>query len=82
MKRKTTEQFVQEAHLVHGNRYDYSQVDYKGKDAKVVIICTEHGVFLQRPHNHLQGQGCPKCSGHYMNTDYFKIKSARNPRGL
>lgn len=74
-KRKTTEQFVQEAHLVHGNRYDYSKVDYKGKDAKVVIICTEHGAFLQRPHNHLQGQGCPKCSGHYMNTDYFKEKA-------
>ena len=74
-KRKTTEQFVQEAHLVHGNRYDYSKVDYKGKEVKVVIICPEHGAFLQRPHNHLQGQSCPKCSGHYMNTDYFKEKA-------
>ena len=44
-KRKTTEQFVQEAHLVHGNRYDYSKVDYKGKEVKVVIICPEHDKY-------------------------------------
>ena len=76
-KKKTTEQFVQEAQLVHGNKYDYSKVDYKGKGVKVVIICQEHGEFLQRPHNHLQGQGCPKCSGHYMNTEYFKEKATK-----
>lgn len=80
-KRKTTEQFVQEAQLVHGNKYDYSKVDYKGKDVKVIIICKEHGEFLQRPHNHLKGQGCPKCSGRYMSTDYFKEKASKIHNG-
>ena len=81
MKKKTTEKFVQEARIVHGNRYDYSKVDYKGKEVKVIIICQEHGEFLQRPHNHLQGQGCPKCGGHYMNTEYFKEKSTTIHKG-
>lgn len=76
-KKKTTEQFVQEARLVHGDKYDYSKSDYKGKDIKVVIICPVHGDFAQRPHNHLQGQGCPKCSGHYMDTEYFKEKASK-----
>lgn len=76
-KKKTTEQFVQEARLVHGDKYDYSKSDYKGKDIKVVIICPVHGDFTQRPHNHLQGQGCPKCSGHYMDTEYFKEKASK-----
>ena len=80
-KRKTTEQFVQEARIVHGNRYDYSKTEYNGKDVKVVIICQEHGEFLQRPNNHLQGQGCPKCGGHYMNTEYFKEKSTKIHKG-
>jgi hypothetical protein len=80
-KNKTTEQFVQEARLVHGDKYDYSKSDYKGKDIKVVIICPVHGDFTQRPHNHLQGQGCPKCSGHYMDTEYFKEKASKVHKG-
>lgn len=59
--KKTTEQFVEEANIVHNGKYDYSKTDYKGKDAKVCIICPEHGEFWQTPHNHLNGAGCPKC---------------------
>ena len=28
-----------------------------------MIICKEHGVFLQSPYNHRAGKECPKCSG-------------------
>lgn len=28
-KRKTTEQFIAEARLIHGSKYDYSKVEYK-----------------------------------------------------
>ncbi len=47
----------------HGDKYDYSLVDYDGALTNVNIICETHGVFPQTPHSHLsrQGQGCPKC---------------------
>lgn len=61
-KTKTTETFIQEAKEVHGNTYDYSLVDYKQSRSNVIIICKEHGRFLQTPDNHLsKKQGCPKC---------------------
>ena len=61
-KNKTTNDFIDECHKVHSNRYDYSQTEYHGSFKKVKIICSEHGEFWQTPHNHLLGQGCPKCS--------------------
>ena len=30
-------------HEVHGDRYDYSRVEYVDTRTKVVIICREHG---------------------------------------
>lgn len=45
----------------HGDRYDYSQVDYQGADKKVTIICREHGPWETLPGNHYQGSGCWKC---------------------
>jgi protein-arginine kinase activator protein McsA len=60
--RKTTEQFIYDARLVHGEKYDYSLVDYKNTDSKVKIICPKHGVFEQAATGHLQGNGCPKCA--------------------
>lgn len=61
MSRKiTTEIFIERAKNTHGNKYDYSKVDYKGKDTKVCIICPEHGEFWQTPHNHYK-HGCSKC---------------------
>ena len=60
-KRKTTEQFIQEARAVHGDKYDYSNVEYKNSKTKIKIICKEHGEFWQTPGSHLYGRGCPKC---------------------
>ena len=47
---------------VHGDKYDYSLVEYKSVKDKVKIICKEHGVFEQSPNKHLKGQCCFKCS--------------------
>lgn len=58
---KTTEEFIKESMMVHGYRYDYSLVDYKGNRAKVKIICTIHGIFEQTSGCHLSGKGCSKC---------------------
>lgn len=49
--------------LVHGSKYDYSKTVYTTSKTEVVILCKEHGEFLQTPNHHLQGDGCPKCQG-------------------
>lgn len=56
-----SESFITKARVVHGNYYDYSKCVYKNTDTKICIICPEHGEFLQTPHSHLSGKGCPKC---------------------
>lgn len=61
-KKKTTNEFISEAISIHGNKYNYSKVEYHGKGDKVCIICPEHGEFWQTPEKHLSGQGCPLCS--------------------
>ena len=60
--KKTTEEFVRDAILVHGDKYDYSKVDYKKPNEKVIIICKIHGEFLQSPNGHNNGLGCQKCA--------------------
>lgn len=56
---------MQKAREVHGDRYDYSRVDYKFAHEKVEIVCAEHGSFWQSPANHTKGDtaaGCPGCA--------------------
>ena len=57
----TTESFIEEAKKVHGDKYDYSKVEYVNSHTKVCIICPEHGEFWQTPTNHMKGRGCPSC---------------------
>jgi len=61
MIRCTTEQFIQKAISIHGNKYDYSQVNYQKSSVKTTIICRKHGGWQQRPNDHLTGYGCPAC---------------------
>ena len=63
MRKLTTQEFLEKAILVHGNRYDYSNVVYVRNRDKICIICRKHGEFLQTPNAHLNGQNCPKCRG-------------------
>ena len=73
-----TESFIEKARVVHGDRYDYSKVDYKGYYNKVTIICKEHDDFEQRAGNHLNGAGCSKCTGTCKsNTKEFVEKSKK-----
>lgn len=73
---KTNEEIISQFVNVHGNKYDYSKVEYKGSTIKVCIICPQHGEFLQRPSDHLSGYGCPRCRSLRMNTESF-IQKAR-----
>lgn len=61
MRRLTTEEFIQKARKVHGDKYDYSLSTYTTAKQKVQIICPKHGIFEQSPDGHLRGQGCPQC---------------------
>ena len=40
-----TEDFIERAKDVHGDKYDYSKSEYINKNTKVCIICPEHGEF-------------------------------------
>ena len=68
----TTDLFIERARLVHGDRYDYSQVSYTRHKVKVPILCGEHGEFWQRPSSHLAGRGCAKCWSFDNNAFYLK----------
>jgi hypothetical protein len=61
MRRKTTEQFIEETNKLHHNFYTYPRTDYKNAHTKVTITCPIHGDFKQTPNSHLQGNGCPYC---------------------
>ena len=62
MAKLTTEEFIKKAREVHGDKYDYSKVEYVTNQTPVEIVCPIHGIFVQRPNNHIRGNGCPKCS--------------------
>lgn len=78
IKSKTTEQFIQEASVLHNSKYDYSLVMYKSNTSHVQIICPIHGIFVQTPSVHLSGFGCKICSGYKSEiaeqTEFIKYK--------
>lgn len=80
--RKTKEQFIKDAKNVHGDKYDYSKVDYKNNRTEVCIVCPTHGEFWQRPDKHiLRGQGCPHCSGNAKRDIGSFIEDAKKVHG-
>ncbi len=59
--RSNTNEFIEKSIFIHGNKYDYSKVNYKTNMDKVDIICKIHGLFQQTPSGHLGGKGCKEC---------------------
>lgn len=87
-KKLTQEEFIERAKKKHGDKYDYSKVNYINSQTEVCLIChekdefgEEHGEFYLKPNTHLNGTGCSKCSGlKKWNTEYF-IKKAKKEHG-
>ena len=77
----TKEGFIERAEKVHGNKYDYSKVEYINGNTPVCITCPKHGEFWQRPGNHLSGANCPECANRLKNTTNNFIKKARKVHG-
>jgi hypothetical protein len=80
-KKLTTEEFIQRAKQVHGDKYDYSKSIYIDSYTKLKIICSKHGIFEQKPYIHLQGYNCYHCglidrdNKHRKNIETFIIES-------
>lgn len=73
----TTEKFIAKSKIIHGDKYDYSLVDYKGVKQNVKIICNIHGVFEQTPDKHYNYSGCKKCSGRHRPNNLEFINKAK-----
>lgn len=71
--RSNTEDFIRKAKEIHGEKYDYSRVDYKNNHTKVIIGCPIHGWFEQLPMAHLSGSGCNDCGN-----EITKIKKTKS----
>lgn len=61
-KKLTTEEFITKAKAVHGDKFDYSLVEYVNGKSTIKLICPKHGVFDKLADKHLSGQGCQKCA--------------------
>lgn len=64
------DEFIKRSKEIHGNKYDYSKVDYINNSTKVCIICPKHGEFWQTPINHLNGKGCSLCNNKFRGAEY------------
>lgn len=72
---KTNDDFILQASTTHRDIYDYSKTNYVNDQTKVIIVCKNHGDFLQTPNKHLAGQGCPTCVNKNKTTDIFILQA-------
>jgi hypothetical protein len=84
--RSNTDEFIRKSIIIHGDKYDYTEVKYENSTIDVIIICKIHGSFLQQPGVHLRGNGCTSCGiqksadcKRYTNEEF--IEEARNNHG-
>jgi len=57
----TTEQAIEKFKKIHGNKYDYSLVNYIDSKTKIQVVCNLHGIFNITPANHINNKGCKLC---------------------
>ena len=84
--------FEEQGRTKWGDQFDYSRVNYVHTEKKVEIICRAcNKCFMQTPHSHLKGSGCPICNGSisekeiawfllYNNIDFIKEYSIPNSK--
>jgi hypothetical protein len=79
--KKTKESVIKQAKDTHNGLYNYPDFEYVNVFQKISIHCEQHGLFTQTIHNHLQGQGCPKCSCRFKYTTEDFIAKAKTVHG-
>lgn len=81
-KKLTREEFIKKAVAVHGDKYDYRDVEYINNATKVKIFCKKCGTcFEHEPVWHLSGMGCPKCAKNAKLTLDSFLNKAKNIHG-
>ena len=70
VKKLNKEIFIEKAKNVHGDKYNYSLVEYINSRTKIKIICPVHGMFEQISKNHLKGSGCSICNKNKANYSF------------
>ena len=78
-KIKPYEEFYKEFIKIHGSKYDYSFVEWKGSSSSISVMCDKHGLFDILPYMHKKGKECHKCSNRYSKISiqwlsYMEIK--------
>ena len=73
-KKSNTDEFIAKANIVHHYKYDYTLSVYQKSSQKIAICCAFHGIFKQKPNDHLNGYGCPRCgkTGKYNQETFVK----------
>jgi len=82
----TIDNFLEKAYKKHGNKFDYSLVEFKDYNTKIKIICPLHGEKIVHPRNHLNSKGCKECTGMHKSAMYRSntaefIKKAKKVHG-
>ena len=67
--RSDKDAFTKKSSFIHNGKYLYDNVTYVNSSTKINITCPIHGDFSMFPQAHLNGQGCPKCSGRGLCTE-------------
>lgn len=80
-RRLGVDAFIERAIVLHGERYDYSDVVYVNTKTPVCIKCPVHGPFFQKPDKHLSGHGCPECIRNKKDDRESFIRKARKVHG-
>jgi hypothetical protein len=60
--KSNSQEFILKAKAIHGDLYDYRNVNYINNSTKIEIGCKKHGIFKQTPAKHLKNQGCGNCN--------------------
>ena len=75
MKQKENQiDLIENFKQVHGDKFDYSKVNYVNSTTKITVICKIHGEFAINPKHHKNGVGCKKC--------YFESRSIKKSEFL
>ena len=60
---KSTEYFLEKVRLIHGDKFDYSKVDYKHTNINIKVICKRHNLEFEVTPSNFVGNihNCPEC---------------------
>ena len=75
----TKKEIIKKFIIKHGNKYDYSLVNFENIKKNIIIKCKKCGnIFSQRPDHHLNGSGCKYYKYYTKKTYLEKVKKIHN----